>query len=124
MELTRVIVSWKGWGVGGGRGDEGERFRSFGRPYLMSRYRGWSFTETPYYSKIASEADFLQCDISYDNCKEYPYFNVVAFDHTTIEWVVVARIRSDCQGFSGYALCYKKNCLKSIGVLMKPFSLG
>ena len=59
---------------------------------------------SPYYiSKIASEDDFLQCDITYDDCKEYPYlFIAVAFDHTTMEWVVVARIRLDCKASAGY----------------------
>ena len=28
-------------------------------------------------AKIASEADFIQCDITYDDCKDYPYiFNL------------------------------------------------
>ena len=84
-----------------GGGDECEKFGNFGRPYLVSTGIEdgipFIFTMLPYMSKIASEADFLQCDITYDDCKEYPYLlNTVAFDHTTMEWVVVARIRIDC----------------------------
>ena len=33
------------------------------------------FVHAPY---MASKADFLQCDITYDDCKEYPFlFNAV-----------------------------------------------
>ena len=109
-------------------GNEGERFRNFGRPYLVSTGIEdgikFIFTMSPYMSKIASEADFLQCDITYDDCKEYPYlFNAVAFDHTTMEWVVVARIRLDCQASAGYALCYKK-LLEKCRSVKENFELG
>ena len=60
-------------------------------------------------SQIASQADFIQCDITYDSSKEYPYiFNAVAFDNSSMEWIVVARIRLDAQNSAGYALCFKK----------------
>ena len=66
-------------------------------------------------SNIAGEADFLRCDITYDDCKKsIPMFNAVAFDRTTMEWVVVARIRLDCKASAGYRLCYKKNCFNII----------
>ena len=59
--------------------------------------------------KVASKADFMQCDITYDDCKDYPYiFNAVAFDNISMEWIVVARLRLDCQSSAGYALCFKK----------------
>ena len=75
-------------------------------------------------SKVASEADFLQCDITYDDCKEHPFlFNAVAFDHTAMEWVVVGRVRLGSQSSASYALCYKKNCLKSVGVQTRTLSL-
>ena len=36
------------------------------------------FTMSPYMSRIATEADFLQCDITYDDCRDFPYlFNAV-----------------------------------------------
>ena len=109
-------------------GDEGKRFRKYGRPYLVASgiENGikFIFTMSPYTSKVASEADLLQCDITYDDCKEYPYlFNAVAFDHTAMEWIVVGRVRLDSQSSAGYALCYKKNCLKSVGVQTRTLSL-
>ena len=60
-------------------------------------------------SKIASEADFIQTDITYDECKEYPYiFSAVAFNKLSMEWVVVARVRLNAQSSEAYALCFKK----------------
>ena len=60
-------------------------------------------------SRIATEADFLQCDITYDDCRDFPYlFNAVAFDNTSMEWVVVARVRLDTQTSAGYALGFRK----------------
>ena len=37
-------------------------------------------------TKVATESDFIQCDITYDECKQYPYiFNAVAFNSTVME---------------------------------------
>lgn len=59
--------------------------------------------------KIASEADFIQCDITYDDCKDYLYiFNAVAFDKVSMEWMVIARGRLNSQDSARYALCFKK----------------
>ena len=42
---------------------------------------------------IAGEADFLQCDITYDDCKNsIPMFNAVAF---AMEWVTLQGIVTD-----------------------------
>ena len=49
------------------------------------------FTMSPL---MASEAEFIQCDITYDDLQEYPYtFNAVAFNSTSMEWMVIARVR-------------------------------
>ena len=56
------------------------------------------FTMSPLMAKVASEADFSQCNIMYDECKDYPYtFNAVAFDKVSMECMVVARLRLDSQ---------------------------
>ena len=88
-------------------------YRRYGRPYLVSSGIEdgikFIFTMSPFMSKIASEADFIQTDITYDECKAYPYiFNAVAFNKVSMEWVVVARIRLDSQSSEGYALCFRK----------------
>ena len=31
------------------------------------------FTMSPLMTKVATESDFKQCDITYDECKQYPY---------------------------------------------------
>ena len=67
------------------------------------------FTMSPIMAKVASEADFIQCDITYDDCRDYPYiFNAVAFNKVSMEWMVVARLRLDAQTASAYALAFKK----------------
>ena len=60
-------------------------------------------------TKVATESDFIQCDITYDECKEYPYiFNAVAFNSTVMEWMVVVRVRLDKQTAEAYALAFRK----------------
>ena len=48
------------------------------------------FTMSLFMSQIASQADFIQCDITYDSSKKYHIFNAVAFDNSSMEWSVVA----------------------------------
>ena len=31
------------------------------------------FIMSPLMTKVAIESDFIQCDITYDECKQYPY---------------------------------------------------
>ncbi len=56
--------------------DSGQIYKRYGRPYLNAvgiedgiRY---VFTMSPLMSKVATEADFMQCDITYDESREYP----------------------------------------------------
>ena len=71
------------------------KYKKHGRPYLVSagieegiRY---IFTMLPLMAKVASEAEFIQCDIMYDDIQEYPYiFNAVAFNSVSMEWMVIA----------------------------------
>jgi len=75
------------------------------------------FTMSPLMTNVVVKSDFMQCDITYDACKEYPYiFNVVAFNFLLMEWMVVARIRLDKQTAEGYGLAFRKvfdHCPKS-----------
>ena len=66
-------------------------------------------TMNPFQSKILSTAEFIECDLTYNESIEYPYlFNAVAFNDDIMEWVVVARVRLDREGAKGYGLAYKK----------------
>lgn len=59
--------------------------------------------------KVLSTAEFIECDLTYNESIEYPYlFNAVAFNDDTMEWVVVARVCLDKEGAKGYGLAYKK----------------
>ena len=62
---------------------------------------------SPLMAKNASEADFIQCDITYDNCRASYIFNAVAFDKISMDWIV-ARLRLDSQTSAGWALSFKK----------------
>ena len=58
-------------------------------------------------AKVASEAEFIQCDITYDDIQEYPYiFNAVAFNSMSMEWMVIARVRLNRQTAEAYALAF------------------
>ena len=102
-------------------GDAQDKLRKYqkqGRPYLVSagieegiRY---VFTMSPLIARVASEAEFIQCDITYDDLSNYPYlFNAVAFNSVSMEWMVIARVRLNRQTSEAYALAFKKifaNC--------------
>ena len=63
----------------------------------------------PLMSKVATAADFMQCDITYDECIEFPYlFNAVVFNLVTMEWMVIGRIHMNKQDSCAYALAFKK----------------
>ena len=99
--------------IGGSETEELNEYKRNGRPYLVAcgieDGIKFIFTMSPVMAKIASEADFIQCDITYDDCKDYPYiFNAVAFDKVSMEWMVIGRLRLDSQDSAGYALCFKK----------------
>ena len=87
--------------------------RKLSRPYLISagiengiRY---VFTMNPLMSKVLSKAEFIEADITFNETKEYPYlFNVVAFNDTTMEWIVVSRVRMNKQDHQAYCLGFKK----------------
>ena len=52
------------------------------------------FTMSTVMSKIAAGSEFIQCDITYDECNDYPYiFIAVAFNTQMMEWMVVGRVR-------------------------------
>lgn len=42
---------------------------------------------------LLSKSDFVEADITYNETREYPYlFNMVAFNYTTMDWMVVSRV--------------------------------
>ena len=99
--------------ISGDDQDKLKKYQKQGRPYLVSagieegiRY---IFTMSPLMAKIASEAEFIQCDITYDELSDYPYlFNAVAFNSVSMEWMVIARVRLNRQTSEAYALAFKK----------------
>ena len=87
--------------------------KKYGRPYLVSSgiEEGikYIFTMSPTMTKVACDADFIQADITYDDCREYLYlFNAVAFNKVTMDWMVIGRIRLNSQSASAYGLAFRK----------------
>jgi len=107
--------------ISGDNDDKLRKYRKIGRPYMLSagieENVKFVFTMSPLMTNVAVESDFMQCDITYDACKEYPYiFNAVAFNSLLMEWMVVARVRLDKQTAEGYGLAFRKvfdHCSKS-----------
>ena len=98
--------------IGGSTGNV-RRVKELCRPYLVSAgIEGgiqYIFTMNPFQCKVLSTAEFIECDLTYNESIEYRYlFNAVAFNDDTMEWVVVARVRLDKEGSKGYGLAYKK----------------
>ena len=65
--------------------DKLEIYRRIGRPYLVSAGLEagikFIFTMSPHMATIAANSEFIQTDITYDNCKEYTYIiNAVSFN--------------------------------------------
>ena len=88
-------------------------YKTYGRPYLVSAGIedgiNYIFTMTPLMIKVANSAEFMQCDITYDETREFPYlFNAVVFNDTLMEWMVIGRLRIDKQNSSAYCLAFKK----------------
>ena len=87
--------------------------RKLSRPYLISAgiENGiqFIFTMNPLMSEVLSKAEFIEADITFNETKEYPYlFNVVAFNDTTMEWIVVSRVRMNKQDHQAHCLGFKK----------------
>ena len=63
----------------------------------------------PLMSEVPSKAEFIEADITFNETKEYPYlFNVVAFNDTIMEWIVVSRVRMNKQDHRAHCLGFKK----------------
>ena len=87
--------------------------RGLGGPFLVSTGMDNRINHicgmSPFMTKIAAQADFIQTDITYDHMLGYKYlFHAVAFNHMTMEWMIVARVWLDQQNATAYGLGFKK----------------
>lgn len=87
--------------------------KKLSRPYLVSAGIDngiqYIFTMNPLMSEILSKAESIEADITYNETKEYPYlFNAAAFNETTMDWVVVSRVRLTKQDHIAYCLAFSK----------------
>ena len=62
--------------VSGDNDNKLQKYREIGRPYMLSadideKIR-FVFTISPLMTKVVTESNFIQCDITYDKCKQYP----------------------------------------------------
>ena len=66
-----------------------EEYASIGHPYVldyMLTYNlSWVLTMSPLMTKLLSEADFAEADVTYKASVEFEYlFNMVVFNYTTL----------------------------------------
>ena len=90
-----------------------QKYLGLGRPYLVSTGMengiNYIFVMSPFMAHTAARADFIQTDITYDHMQGYKYlFHAVAFNHVTMEWMIVARVWMDQQSSRAYELGFKK----------------
>ena len=83
------------------------------RPYLVSAgiEKGiqYIFTMNPLMCEVLAQAEFIEADITYNETKEYPYlFNAATFNETTMDWIVVSRVRLTKQDHQAYCLAFQK----------------
>ena len=70
---------------------------------------------SPLMSKVATGAEFMQCDVTYDECQEYRYlFTAVVFNLTTMEWRIICRIRMDRQDSNAYMHWHLRSYFPSV----------
>ena len=89
------------------------RIKKMHRPYMVAAgfedNINFIMCMSPLMASVLSQAEFVEADITYNETKEYKYlFNLVAFNDVTMEWIVVSRVRMDCQGADAYALAFRK----------------
>ena len=113
FELTADEIDQEDEMLSGDLRDSGHTYKSYGRPYLcaagIEESIQYVVVSSPLMSKLAAGADFMQCDITYNETREYPYiFNAVVFNYTTMEWMVIGRIRMNKQDSNAYALAFRK----------------
>lgn len=67
-----------------------KKYKEHGRPYLVASgiEEGikYIFTMSPTMVKVATEADFVLCDITYDDCRECPYIYLMLWLLTRLRW--------------------------------------
>ena len=101
-----------------GNDAESQKIKKICRPYLVSAgiENGirFVFCANPLMNEILAQSEFIEADITYNETKEYPYlFNMVSFNYTTMDWMVVSRVRLSRQNADAYALAFVKtfaNC--------------
>ena len=85
------------------------------------------FCANPLMTDLLSKSDFVEADITYNETREYPYlFNMVAFNYTTMDWMVVSRVRLTRQTADAYGLAFAKtfaNCKDKYGSFQPGKSL-
>ena len=96
---------------------DSQKVKKICRPYLVSaglenriRYVFWA---NPLMNEMLTQSEFVEVDIIYTETRKYPYlFNIVSFNYTTMDWMVVSRIRLSQQNADAYALVFGKSFAK------------
>lgn len=72
------------------------------------------FCANPLPTETLSKSEFVETDITYNETREYPYlFNMVEFNYTTMDWMVISCVHLTRQNAEAYTLAFSKvfaNC--------------
>ena len=90
-------------------GEANNELKHLCRPYLCSAGIedgiNYIFTMNPLMSQLLASSNFIEADITFNETKE---FKVAAFNDTTMQWMVVSRVRLDRQGQVAHKLAFQK----------------
>ena len=64
---------------------------------------------TPLMSSVLAKSDYLEVDTTYNENTDLPFLlNVTAFDYNVMQWMAVARVRSNKENSNFYATAFKE----------------
>lgn len=87
------------------------KYAALGHPYVVD----YEFSPTfrfflgmsPFMASVVAQAEFIECDITFNESVEYPYLlNVVAYDSIASQWMVSARARLTKQDAESHRLAF------------------
>ena len=97
--------------ISGDGSEKLKKYKRHGRPYLgafgLEDGIKFIFTMSPIMTKVASEADFIQCDITYDSCKDYPYiFNHIILYNSLLIFLILQLINIFIASMNNYIILH------------------
>ena len=88
-------------------------YTKIGRPYMrkyaITSDSVYQLIMTPLMSSVLAKSDYLEVDTTYNENTDLPFLlNVTAFDYNVMQWMAVARVRSNKENANFYATAFKE----------------